>query len=94
LPKTIQYFDGLKTGVIVTVVTLVIFNFFMLLYTVVLDPAFLDYLDENITLGHTFPFNVIIIEMLGILTIEGLSSGFILTFALMQYYKNDHSETE
>jgi hypothetical protein len=89
----IKYFDGLKTGVIVTLMAIVIFNSFMILYTV-LDPAFLQHLDENISLGSTFPFDTIQMQILGILTIEGLSSGFILTFVLMQYYKNDQSETE
>jgi len=90
---SIKYFEGLKTGVIVTLVAIAVFNSFMILYTV-LDPNFLQYLDENISLGSTFPFDTIQMQILGLLTIEGLSSGFILTFVLMQYYKDDHSETE
>ena len=90
----IRYFEGLKAGILVTVISLIIFNIFMVIYAAVIDPPFLDFLSKNIHLGNGYTSNETIINVVGILTIEGLSSGFIMTFILMQYYKADSSETK
>ncbi|MDP3555975.1 MAG: DUF4199 domain-containing protein [Bacteroidota bacterium] len=90
----IRYFEGLKSGVVVTLISIFIFNVFMLLYETIIDPSFLEFLRENIVQGHSFSSQQVIINVIGILTIEGLSSGFIMTFSLMQYYKAESSETK
>jgi hypothetical protein len=90
----IKYFEGLKSGIVVTIISLVIFNIFMVLYETIIDPSFLDFLKENIHLGKGFSTQETIFNVMGILTIEGLSSGFIMTFILMQYYKAESSETK
>jgi hypothetical protein len=90
----INYFEGLKAGIIVSIVSVVIFNIFMLIYTTLLDRPFFYYLKENISFGNLFSGESTIIGLLGIIAAEGLSSGFIMTFILMQYYKSDNSETE
>jgi hypothetical protein len=65
----------------------------MAIYETIIDPAFLVYLKDNIYLGDRFTSQTVI-NIIGILTIEGLSSGFIMTYMLMQYYKADSSETK
>lgn len=90
----IKYFEGLKSGIVVTLITIVIFNIFMVIYETVIDPDFLILLKENIHLGNDFTSQQTIFNVMGLLTIEGLSSGFIMTFILMQYYKADSSETK
>lgn len=93
LKGEIRYFEGLKSGIVVTLITVFIFNIFMLIYETVIDPAFLNHLKENIYLGDQFTTQTVF-NVMGILTIEGLSSGFIMTYMLMQYYKADSSETK
>lgn len=90
----IKYFEGLKSGIVVTIITIIIFNIFMLIYETIIDPDFLILLKENIHLGNEFTSQQTIFNVMGLLTIEGLSSGFIMTFILMQYYKADSSETK
>lgn len=90
----IKYFEGLKAGIVVTLISIIIFNIFMVIYETVIDPSFLEFLKENIHLGNEFSSQQTIFNVMGILTIEGLSSGFIMTFILMQYYKSESSETK
>ena len=90
----IKYFEGLKSGIVVTLVSLIIFNVFMFVYATIIDPPFLEFLKENIQLSNGLTSQQTMLNVMGILTIEGLSSGFIMTFILMQYYKADSSETK
>lgn len=87
----IKYLEGLKAGILVSVISIFIFNGFMFIYETVIDPPFLDFLREQITLGKFFSRQATILNVSWILTVEGLSSGFIMTYILMQYYKNDQS---
>lgn len=90
----IKYFEGLKSGVIVSIISIFLFNIFWLFYETVLDPPFLVFLSEKISLGHIFSAEETIIDIMGLITVEGLSSGFILTYILMQFYKSDYSEND
>ncbi len=90
----IKYFEGLRSGIVVTLISIIIFNIFMVIYETVIDPPFLEFLKENIHLGNEFSRQQTIFNVIGILTAEGLSSGFIMTFILMQYYKSESSETK
>jgi hypothetical protein len=90
----IKYFEGLKAGLVVTLISIIIFNGFLLVYETIIDPPFLEFLKENISFGQLFSLQEIVFNVMGIITIEGLSSGFILTYILMQYYKANSSETK
>jgi hypothetical protein len=90
----IKYFEGLKSGIVVTLISVIIFNIFMVVYETIIDPAFLILLNENIHLGNVFTSRQTIFNVMGLLTAEGFSSGFIMTFILMQYYKAESSETK
>lgn len=89
----IRYFEGLKAGVIVSVISVVVFNVFMLVYATLINPSFLDFMESKINLGVFTSINETMIDIMGLIIVEGLSSGFILTFILMQYYKSESSET-
>jgi hypothetical protein len=90
----IKYFEGLKSGVIVSLISVLTFNLFLLIYTIYIDKPFYDFLNENISFGNLFSYEETIFGMMGLIIIEGLSSGFIMTYILMQYYKSENSETE
>lgn len=90
----IKYFEGLKSGIVISIISVFLFNLFWLFYETIFDPEFLVYLSEKISLGHLISTEETIIDVMGLIVVEGLSSGFILTYILMQYYKSDYSEND
>ncbi len=88
----VKYFEGLKSGVIVSIISVIFLNIFLLVYETIIDPAFLIFLRESIAYGNLFSLQEIVFDIMGLITAEGLSSGFIMTFILMQYYKSESSE--
>ena len=88
----IKYFEGLKSGIIVSLLSVLIFNIFMYIYTVYLDYNFYNFINEKLSFSNNFSSQDNIFGMIGLISIEGLSSGFIIT--LMQYYKSENSEIE
>lgn len=89
----LKYLEGLKTGLLVSLLSLIIFSVFMAVYGIFIDSSFFIFLQNEINIGHHNSIIETAFYVTGIIAIEGLSSGFILTFILMQYYKNDRSET-
>ena len=89
----IKYFEGLKIGILVTLTSIIIFNVFLLIYEFFIDPSFLTLLQDKLSFGFVKSPAATSFIVFGIIFIEGLSSGFIITYILMQYYKNDHSES-
>jgi len=89
----LKYFEGLKIGILVTLTSIIIFNLFLLIYEFFIDPSFLTLLQDKLSFGFDKSPAATSFIVFGIIFIEGLSSGFIFTYILMQYYKNDHSES-
>ena len=89
----LKYFEGLKIGILVTLTSIIIFNVFLLIYEFFIDPSFLTLLQDKLSFGFVKSPATTSFIVFGIIFIEGLSSGFIITYMLMQYYKNDHSES-
>ena len=89
----LKYFEGLKIGILVTLTSIIIFNLFLLIYEFFIDPSFLTLLQDKLSIGFIKSPAATSFIVFGIIFIEGLSSGFIITYILMQYYKNDHSES-
>ena len=89
----LKYFEGLKIGILVTLTSIIIFNLFLLIYEFFIDPSFLTLLQDKLSFGFVKSPAATSFIVFGIIFIEGLSSGFIITYILMQYYKNDHSES-
>lgn len=78
----IDYFEGLKMGVHITLVAVVPFVLVIYLY-LANDDSFLHMVKSKVGLGEFLTAPVIA----GALFIEGLSSGLIITFMTMQYFK-------
>ncbi|MGZ3862210.1 MAG: hypothetical protein ACXVPN_11850 [Bacteroidia bacterium] len=78
----IDYFTGLKVGVAITLAAVspfAVFTGFYLFY----NPELMHVIQEKVNIGyHLNPA-----EAAGAVCIEGLSSGAIITFMAMQYFK-------
>lgn len=80
----VGYLQGLLMGVQLTVISVVIFIVFLGIYIKFLDPGFMQIL-ESTGLWATSGISVTQ-AVIGIL-VEGLASGFMVSFILMQYFK-------
>ncbi|HWY38444.1 MAG TPA: hypothetical protein VNY73_07780 [Bacteroidia bacterium] len=78
----IDYFTGIKIGAHVTFVAVIPFTLFICLY-LGNDAAFMQLVKSKIGMGEFL--SPIIVS--GALFIEGISSGLIMTFIAMQYFK-------
>lgn len=82
--ERVGYLQGLLMGVQLTAISVVMFIVFLGIYIKFLDPGFMGVLKDT---GLWATSGISITQaVLGIL-IEGLASGFILSFVLMQYFK-------
>ncbi|HTA61763.1 MAG TPA: hypothetical protein VK835_04880 [Bacteroidia bacterium] len=80
----IDYFEGLKIGIRVVFTAIIPFAVFMALY-LVYDDHLMNVIKETTGIGaYLNPLTIA-----GALCIEGLSSGFIVTFIVMQYFKKE-----
>jgi hypothetical protein len=85
-----SYFDGLKMGVVLTVTAVAVFVIFLALYVEFVDPAFISIMENSQIWG-----NQLTIEEAGFaILIEGLASGVIISFAWMQHFKKNFSDTK
>lgn len=78
------YLQSLFSGALLTIVTIVIFAVFLGLYIQFLDPELLNAISSGLWPGIA---GSVTQEVLVIL-MEGLASGFIISFILMQYFKS------
>ena len=78
----IDYFTGLKIGLRITLTAAISFSIFMALY-LVYDNHLMYVIKESTGIGdYLNPLTIA-----GAVCIEGISSGFIITFIVMQYFK-------
>jgi len=79
------YLQSLMSGALLTIISVAVFIVFLGLYIRFLDPQFLEVLGSS----GLWPVSGVSISqvVIGIL-IEGISSGFMLSFILMQYFKS------
>lgn len=81
----VGYLEGLLMGVQLTLISVVIFIVFLGVYIRFLDPEFMQVLEST---GLWATSGVSITQaVIGIL-VEGLASGFMISFILMQYFKD------
>lgn len=81
-----SYLNGLGTGMLTSGIALAIFSTFVVIYLKVLDPAFMEYLKKDEYFGEYLnPF----IAGAAIF-LEGIMSGLLVSFILMQRYKTSH----
>jgi hypothetical protein len=78
----IEYFNGIKTGMRMTLIAIIPFAIFIGLYLKI-DTSFMTFLYHNSVFGHYLtPFVAGVV-----IAVEGIVSGFLLTFILMPYFK-------
>lgn len=85
---TISYFKGLGTGIITAVVGTVLFAVFVVLYVSIGNGELLNSLSVEPYFGErviTTPGIVIF----SVLMLEGIISGAMISFIVMQYFKRD-----
>ena len=83
--EQLGYVQSLMAGGLLTLISVVVFVVFLALYIYFLDPQFLETLDStSLWATSGMPVSLIVFGIL----IEGLSSGFMISFILMQYFKS------
>ena len=82
----VNYFPGLILGGITTVLSVIPYAFFVYFYFAMIEPAMIPVLDNNIFFmgggGPVTPGKAAAATF-----VEGICSGGIISFTLMQYYK-------
>lgn len=78
-----SYFSGLIAGVVLTVTAVITFTAFLAVYVLAIDPAFMDVLEDSQIWGSHLELEQAAFAII----IEGIASGVIISFILMQYFK-------
>ncbi len=85
-PKDFVYLKGMGLGLLTSVAGVLMFAVLVVLYITVIDPSFMELIRENEPFGDFLNPALVGFTIL----IEGIASGFLATYAIMQYYKNSH----
>ena len=81
---SVDYFDGFKVGVYTSIVAVGIHTLFILFY------AFFDSsVLTEIKAGQVYGADLNLFTISGVTLFEGLASGLVITFCLMQYFKKN-----
>lgn len=78
-----SYFEGLGSGLVMTVTAVLIFLGFLGIYVTTIDPDFIDVLENSKIWGNDLTLNQAGFAIL----IEGIASGAVISFAWMQHFK-------
>ncbi|MFD2999277.1 DUF4199 domain-containing protein [Pontibacter toksunensis] len=84
----IGYFKGLGTGVITAVVGTVLFASFMVAYVTIAGAEMIEMLTSERYFGERVESTPGVV-IFSVLMLEGLISGFLISFIAMQYFKRD-----
>ena len=84
--KKMEYLEGLRLGAAISTISVIPFALVVGSYFLIVDPLLLQQLKDNAPImgAYITPFTVAATIML-----EGMISGLVISFALMQYFKND-----
>ena len=78
-----SYFNGLISGVVLTVTAVITFTAFMAVYVLLIDPSFMSVLENSQIWGSHLELEQAAFAII----IEGIASGVVISFALMQHFK-------
>ncbi len=79
-----SYFEGLISGLLLTVTAVVAFVIFLAAYVSFIDPGFIEILENSRIWGNRLSIG----EAAFAIFIEGIASGVVISFAWMQYFKS------
>lgn len=85
-PENFVYLKGMGLGLLTSAVGVLIFATLVILYITVINPSFMGVIQENEPFGDFL--NPLLVGCT--IVIEGMASGFLATYAIMQYYKRSH----
>ncbi|MGZ3883072.1 MAG: DUF4199 family protein [Bacteroidia bacterium] len=85
----IGYLQGLVEGLKTTLVNILAFDLFFVIYLLKIDPHFMEYIIKEAPFGSFLNVWLVAGNIFG----EGFASGAIVSFMFMQYYKSEKSET-
>lgn len=86
----ISYFKGIGSGLVTAVVATVLFATFMLIYIKAFDDRLLEVLSAESLFGERMAITPGIVVFV-VLMLEGVISGFFISFIAMQWFKRpDH----
>ena len=80
----VDYLRGIRVGIQVTLAATIPYVIFIALY-LKMDPAFVTFIQTNSSFGKFL--NPLVPCIAGIVGIEGIVSGFVLTYVIMPYFK-------
>jgi hypothetical protein len=80
-----HYFEGLKLGMRITLTAIIPFTVFIAVY-LRLDPSFMEYIKQSAEFGKYLAPISAATEV----AMEGIVSGFLTSYCLMQYFKSDN----
>ncbi len=83
--RTIGYIEGLGAGLTLSLVSIITFIIFLVIYITYFNPAFMSVLEESRIWGTDLKLS----EAAFGIGLEGVVSGFIVSFIWMQYFKRD-----
>jgi hypothetical protein len=83
-PEGIQYFDGLRMGARITLTAIIPFAIFIFIYLRI-DANFMEYIRQNAEFGRYLSP----ISAAAGVAFEGIVSGFLTSYCLMQYFKSN-----
>jgi hypothetical protein len=87
----ISYFKGLGTGLITAVVGTVLFAAFMVVYAKVAGEQLIEMLSSERYFGERVESTPGVV-IFSVLMLEGIISGFMISFIAMQYYKKQFKQ--
>jgi len=80
------YLKGMGLGLLTSAIGVIIFATLVILYITVINPSFMEIIQQNEPFGDFL--NPVLVGCT--IVIEGMASGFLATYALMQYFKKSH----
>ena len=80
-PESFTYLKGLGLGVLTAIIASVSFGLFVFIYTNFIDPAFMQSIVENEPFGQYLNPYIVGVAV----AVEGIASGLILAFIIMNY---------
>lgn len=79
----VGYFGGLGLGVRLTLTAVILFVIFLAIYGKIINPNFVNSLESSQLWGADVTTDQVVVGIL----IEGVVSGVVITFILMQFFK-------
>lgn len=82
----VTYFKGFGIGILTSMIGALLFSVFIFFYVNTLQPDFMTYIKNNEPFGQYLNPYLVAVTIF----FEGTASGFLASYAIMQYHKTSH----